>query len=63
MCRCEPNATIQDLLDCTVHLAGHTLIGCQICGSSVCRLFFRNEPEVEIYGLPGPDVKRYAGEL
>lgn len=43
-CLCgQPGVTIEELLKCEKHLKGHTIIGCQICGSAVCELFFQKE--------------------
>lgn len=40
-CRCaDPYATVEESLKCELHLKGHTILGCQVCGSAVCRLFF-----------------------
>ena len=43
-CLCgTPDVAVGELLKCETHLKGHTIIGCQICGSAVCKLFFEQE--------------------
>lgn len=44
VCLCgRSDVAVGDLLKCEVHLKGHTILGCQICGGSLCKLFFKLE--------------------
>lgn len=47
-CKCSsPSTTVGELLKCKTHFEGHMIIDCQVCKSSVCRLFFPETSEVE----------------
>lgn len=47
-CKCSnPSTPVGELLKCKMHFEGHMIIECQVCKSSVCRLFFPEAGVVE----------------
>lgn len=62
-CLCGTDGVpVGELMKCKTHLAGHTILGCQVCGGSVCRLFFRTDGEFtcEHCGSSWPMPANYA---
>lgn len=47
ICLCGSlGVAVDDLLNCEIHLRGHTILGCQVCGGGLCKLFFEfKEPK------------------